>query len=179
MTNPQGPIQEELLLFEQSGQLYALPASTVREVLRAFSAVPLPGAPTMVEGVLNVRGEIIALLNLQRRFGLPDRPLSLLDHFVIAWEGTRWVALRVDRVINLLRLPTKNAADAGRYIAKSDVIGGVAISPDGMVLIHDLGRFLTQAERDLLSNAMAPSASTGPLPPPASSPQKIRNGGNR
>ena len=80
---------DELLIFEQAGQLYALPSSIVKEVLRAFSATPLPNAPPMVEGLLNVRGEIIPLVNLRRRMGLPERPLSLTDHFIVAHDGNR------------------------------------------------------------------------------------------
>ena len=58
---------EDLLIFEQSGQKYAVRSAVVREVLRAFSAVTLPKAPPLVEGILNVRGEIIPLLNMRRR----------------------------------------------------------------------------------------------------------------
>ena len=56
---------EDLLIFEQSGQQYAVRSVIVREVLRAFSAVPLPNAPPIVEGILNVRGEIIPLLDMR------------------------------------------------------------------------------------------------------------------
>ena len=133
----------------------------------------------MVEGVLNLRGEIIALLNLRRRCGLPDRPLALTDHFVVAWEGTRWVALRVDRVVNLQRLPIKKTADAGRYISGSDVISGVATSPDGIVLIHDLGRFLSPGERDFLSSRVTPSTTDSPSSEPTSLTQETLTGALR
>jgi len=154
-------LMEDLLIFEQSGQQYAVRSSVVREVLRAFSAVPLPNAPPIVEGILNVRGEIIPLLDMRRRFGLPARPLSVTDHFVIAWEGGRWVALRVDRVLNFERLPVKKTRDAGKYVSGSELIEAVASGPEGMVLIHDLGRFLASAERDAIGSALSAAAASG------------------
>ncbi|MBL9042389.1 MAG: purine-binding chemotaxis protein CheW [Myxococcales bacterium] len=152
---------EDLLIFEQSGQKYAVRSAVVREVLRAFSAVTLPKAPPIVEGILNVRGEIIPLLNMRRRFGLPELPPSVTDHFVIAWEGTRWVALRVDRVLNLERLPVKKTSDAGKYISSAELVDGVATGQDGMILIHDLGRFLGSAEKQALTQALTHSTGTG------------------
>ncbi len=149
---------DELLIFEQAGQLFALPSSVVKEVLRAFSATPLPNAPPMVEGILNVRGDIIPLINLRKRLGLPDRPLSLTDHFIVARDGNRLIALRVDRVLNLQRVPHRRPLDPGRFATGSEVISSVAATPDGMVLIHDLGRFLSQAERTQLDVAVNVSA---------------------
>ena len=146
---------EELVLFEQSGERYALRSSVVREVLRAFSFVPLPKAPPIVEGLINLRGEILPLLNTRRRFGLSDRPLSLSDHFIIAWQGSRWIALRVDRVLNLERLPIYKASEQGKYIAGNELVAGVAQTPDGMILIQDLARFLSAAETEALSAALS------------------------
>ena len=149
---------DELLIFEQAGQLFALPSSVVKEVLRAFSATPLPNAPPMVEGILNLRGDIIPLINLRRRMGLPERPLSLTDHFIVARDGNRLLALRVDRVLNLQRVPQRRHLDPGRFSSGSEVISSVAATPEGMVLIHDLGRFLSQAEGASLDSAIDAAA---------------------
>ncbi len=151
-------VTEELLIFELGERLYALPSSQVREVLRAFSAVPIPIAPAIVEGLLNVRGDIIPLLSLRRRLGIAERPLSLTDHFIIAKEGSRLLALRVDRVVNLQRASFQRPFDPGRYASGSEVISGVATIPDGMVLIHDLGRFLSAEQREPLDRAVREAA---------------------
>ncbi len=161
---PRSPVSnEEVVVFELSGQRYALLSSAVREVVRAFSAVPLPKAPPLVEGILNVRGEIIVLLNLRRRFGILEKPLSVSDHFIIAWDGVRWVALRVDRVLNLMRLPIRSLAAGEQALSLSlssspsqgELISGVGIASDGLVLIHDLPRFLSASEQELISQALA------------------------
>lgn len=149
----------ELLIFELAGQLYALPSSVVKEVLRAFSAVPIPNAPPIVLGLINVRGEIMPLLSLRTRLGVEEKPLSLTDHFIIAKDEHRQVALRVDRVLNLQRVPFSRPFDPGRFASGSEVISGIATIPEGMVLIHDLGRFLSDSQRAQIDSAIRELAS--------------------
>lgn len=153
--------QEQIVLFEIDQQLYGLPFSCVREVLRAFSFSPLPNAPPIVEGLLNVRGELMPLLNLRKRLGFPEKPLSLTDHFLIARDQNRWVALRVDRVVKLAAWPTLKAADAGRFVSQSELISAVAATQEGLLLIQDLTKFLTPTERQKVFAAV-PSAPKNP-----------------
>src|SRR4051794_33042700 len=98
------PLPREVLLFTLEGQRYALPSADVRELVRAVRLTPLPRAPDVVEGLLNLRGELLPVLALRRRFRLPPRPLSPMDHLIIARAGTRLVGLRVDRAEGLLPL---------------------------------------------------------------------------
>jgi purine-binding chemotaxis protein CheW len=115
----------------------------------------LPQAPPTVDGILNVRGETIVLLNLRKRFGLADKPLSVSDHFIIAWAGARAVALRVDRVLNLMRLPIRSLADAERFLTQPELVCGVAVTEDGMVMVHELESFLSITDHELLAQALA------------------------
>jgi len=145
----------ELVSFEIDGGRYALLASAVREVVRAVSIVPLPKAPAIVEGVIDVRGTIAPVLDIRTRFGLPSRPLSHTDHFVIAWSQGRIVALRVDRALDLLRLDPGQVDDTRSAVPGSEYIAGVARLQDGLLLIHDLETFLSQAEQARLDAALA------------------------
>jgi len=79
----------ELLIFELAGQRYGLAVDDVREVVHAVSISPLPKAPAVVEGVINVRGTVTAVLDIRRRFGHPAKPLAPSDHFVLARAGER------------------------------------------------------------------------------------------
>lgn len=150
-------MEEEILIFELAAGRYALRSAAVREVLRAFSAVRLPQAPPFVEGLLNLRGEIIPLLDIRKRFGLPHKSMALSDHLIIATDGSLAgpVALRVDRVLHLARLPIQSLAASEALLARTDIVAGVAIAPDGLVLIHDLPRFLSPADREALARTLA------------------------
>lgn len=147
----------EVLVFQVGEHRYAIPSAQVRELIRAVRIVPLPRAPAIVEGVINVRGEVIPVLDLRTRFRLPPKPLEPTDHFVLAWAGPRPVALRADRAVDLIRLDPRQVQDARAVVPNVEYVAGVAKLPDGLVLIHDLATFLSEAEAMTLDQALAPA----------------------
>ena len=145
----------EVLLFTLEGQRYALPTQDVRELIRAVRLTPLPRAPAVIEGLLNLRGELLPVLDLRRRFRLPARPLSSMDHLIIAHAGARSVALRVDRAEGLLTLEPATFDPAPQHLPGVGYVAGALKLPDGLVLMHDLRTFLSEAEGLALDEALA------------------------
>ncbi|ADO68679.1 chemotaxis protein CheW [Stigmatella aurantiaca] len=148
------PTPHEVLLFVLEGQRYALPSADVRELARAVSLTPLPHAPDVVEGLLNLRGKLLPVLDLRRRFRLPPRPLSPSDHFIIARAGPRDVGLRVDRAEGLLSLEPGTLDETPRELPGVGYVAGAVKLPDGLVLVHDLRTFLSEAESLALASAL-------------------------
>lgn len=144
----------EVLVFEVGGQRYALASSGVKELARAVTVVRLPKAPAIVEGVINARGAVVPVLDLRSRFRLPAKALEPADHLVLAWAGDRLVALRVDRALDLVRLGADVVEDAQRLTPGAEYVAGVAKLPEGLVLIHDLRTFLSEAEATALGEAL-------------------------
>src|SRR5947207_2973246 len=101
----------EILIFEVGGQRFGLPVADVQEIVRAVPLLQLPGTPVGIEGVINVRGSVVPVLDIRRQFHLPARPLEYTDHLVIARVTDRLVALRVDRATDLIRLPSADVQD--------------------------------------------------------------------
>jgi len=95
-------------------------------------------------------------LDLRKRLGLPAKPLDAADHFVLAHAGARDVVLRVDRVLDVLDVPPGDIEQVCRIASTEAFLDGIAKLPDGLVLIHDLGRFLSAADALALDSAMAP-----------------------
>ena len=127
----------------------------MRELVRAVAITPLPNAPALIEGVVNVRGRILPVLDVRARFRLPARPLDPSDHFIVASAGARGVILRVDRATHLAMVgeaAAPTSAPAAVYEA------GIATLDDGMVLVHDVAAFLSEAESEGLDAAMGASA---------------------
>ena len=145
----------DVLLFLLEGHRYALPMDDVRELIRAVRLTPLPRAPAVVEGLLNLRGELLPVLDMRRRFRLPARPLSSTDHLVVARAGPRSVALRVDRAEGLLALETGQLDASPRELPGVGYVAGALKLPDGLVLLHDLRTFLSEAEALELDEALA------------------------
>ncbi|WP_395811322.1 chemotaxis protein CheW [Archangium minus] len=149
------PTPREVLLFTLEGQRYALPMEDVRELIRAVRLTPLPRAPVVVEGLLDLRGELLPVLDMRRRFRLPARPLSSSDHLVVAQAGARRVALRVDRAEGLLALEPGSLDSTPRELPGVGYVAGALKLPDGLVLLHDLRTFLSEAEALELEEALA------------------------
>jgi len=144
----------EVLLFTLEGQRYALPLEDVRELVRAVRLTPLPRAPAVVEGLLDLRGELLPVLDLRRRFRLPARRLSPSDHLIVAQAGRRNLALRVDRAEGLLALEPGQLDASPRELPGVGYVAGALKLPDGLVLLHDLRTFLSEAEALELEEAL-------------------------
>lgn len=144
----------EILRFDLDGSRFAVFASAAREVLRAVAIAPLPRAPGAVEGVINVRGELVPALDIRLRFGLPSRALTADQHIVVAHAGTRPVALRVDRAVEVLTIDEAAIASASTVVPGTHLVAGIATLPDGLVVIHDLDRFLSADESSAVDAAL-------------------------
>ena len=133
------PAFMDVLIFEIDGQRHGLPAADVQELLAALLVMPLPGAPDGIEGVINLRGEIVPVLDVRKRFGMATKPVALADHFIVVRTSDRALALHVDRVVELARL------DAGALAALETQTTRVAKHGDAMVLLHRVQDFSAEA----------------------------------
>jgi purine-binding chemotaxis protein CheW len=149
-----------LVVFALHGERFALQGRAVREVVRAVAVAALPDAPGVVEGVINYRGRLAPVLDVRSRFGLPPQLLDPSQHFILADAGSRLVALRVDRALDLLEVPADAIEAADSVAPGSRRTEGVARLPDGLVVIHDLERFLSLDEGNALDAALS-AAGTG------------------
>lgn len=144
----------EILIFEIAGRRFGALLPDVVEVLRSATISPLPKAPPVIEGVLNVRGTVIPVLDIRIRFDLPGKPLELTDQLIVVRTQQHIAALRVDQAIDIVRIMDADIVDAKDVLPSSTYIAGVAKLPDGLVLINDLNAFLTQAEKEQLGHAL-------------------------
>lgn len=144
-----------LLILEVDGHRYALHAREVKELLRAALPTRLARAPDVIEGVLNIRGRIAAVLDLRARFGLPRRAMKSSDVLIACEAGERLLALRADAIVDLLQVPASALANARHAGATSVYASGVVLLEDGLLLIADIPAFLDAAEQDSLARALA------------------------
>jgi purine-binding chemotaxis protein CheW len=143
-----------LLVFSIDGQRYGLHLPAVQTVVRAVEFTPLPRVPDIITGIINMRGKVIPLVNIRRRFRLPERDIKLTDQFIVADTARRTVALSADSVEGAVEYSDENIAAPDTILPKMEYIEGVAKLADGMVLIHDLDRFLSLDEEKALDDAL-------------------------
>lgn len=139
----------ELLVIWLDGDPYGIPIERVREIVRLRSITPVPRVPDAVRGVISLRGEIVQVLDLRRRLGLPALSLDAGSRrhriVVLHAEDGQMAGLLVDRVSEVLRTP----ADAARPPAAREVDAVVALVPHGdrFVSLFDVDRLLELGRR--------------------------------
>ena len=137
-----------LLLVHLGGTVVGLPASSVRELLRAVAITSVSGAPTIIEGVVNVRGQLVPVIDVRRRLALPAKTLDPDEFLVILREGTRTLAMRVDDVDDLVEIPADGAEPSVELSPALRVLAGLTARPDGVLVIYDPAAFVSQAEAE-------------------------------
>ena len=144
----------QLVVFTLDDRRYGLALSAVERAVRMVDVTPLPQAPQIVLGVVNVQGRVVPVVNLRRRFRLPERDFALADQLLIARTARRPVALAADAVTGVLEYSAQEAAGAPDIVPGIEYVEGVVKLPDGLVLIHDLDRFLSLEEEAALGRAI-------------------------
>lgn len=145
--------QNQFVVFTLDEQRFGLELTAVERVVRRVEITPLPKAPEIVLGVVNVRGRVIPVVDIRRRFRLPERRPALSDQIIIARTAQRAVALAVDATIEVLDRPQEDIIEALRVLPGIEYVEGVLKLKDGLILIHDLNRFLSLEEEAALDRA--------------------------
>lgn len=149
---------DSLIVFAMDDRRYALPLRAVDRVVRMVAVTPLPKAPDIVFGVVNIQGRVIPVINMRRRFRLPEREIALTDQLVVAHTVRRPVALVADAVLDVIACPVQSLIAAEEVLPNIEYVEGVIKLADGLILIHDLDKFLSLEEEDFLDYALENSA---------------------
>jgi purine-binding chemotaxis protein CheW len=139
----------QMLTFSLDDVLYGVNVSQVREVKNFEGVTPVPYAPEYVRGVTNLRGEVIPVIDLRKRFGMPVTKNENTNIMIIV-QHTHPVGVMVDAVMEVLTLP-KNDIEANNdslIIDKSEAVLGVAKHDKSLIILLDL---LKVASKDSLT----------------------------
>jgi len=143
-----------LLVLTLGNQRYALPLHTIDRVVRMAAITPLPKAPDIILGVVNIQGRIIPIINMRRRFHLPEREIALTDQLIVAHTVRRPVALVADAVLDVIACPIQKLIAAEHIVPGVEYVEGVIKLEDSLILIHDLDKFLSLEEENSLVHAL-------------------------
>jgi len=146
--------ETDLLIFRIDDSRYALPLENVLKVELAAAVTPLPNAPSVVAGIINVHGRLLPVMDVRRRLGLPSRDMRLDDHLILARTFRRDLLLWVEQVPRVERCSAAAQADADTVLEQLPHFAGITALKDNLVLIHDLEKFLSEDEEKQLTQAM-------------------------
>jgi purine-binding chemotaxis protein CheW len=146
--------ETQLVVFRMEKEEFACDINDVREVLKMVRVTPLPRSLDFVEGVINLRGEVIPVIDLRKRFGLSEAERTDDSRIIIVEVEDRMVGLTVDSVTEVTRLGNTQIQEAPTQVAgqQTNLIMGVGKINDRMLIILNLDRILTTEEQIALAD---------------------------
>ncbi len=138
----------QLVTFRLQDESYGINVMQVQEVLRVSEIAPVPGAPVYVLGIINLRGNVVTVIDTRTRFGLPTAELSDSSRIVIIESDKQVVGILVDSVAEVVELRTSeidSAPNVGNE-ESSRYIQGVATRNENLLIVVDLNKLLTKEE---------------------------------
>jgi purine-binding chemotaxis protein CheW len=142
------------VVFALADRQFALPLEAVQRVVHAVAVTQLPKAPEIVAGLVNYQGEILPVINISRRFHLPEKPIQPGHHFIIVQARRKGYVLVADSVTAVIKESRENIIPPAAIIAGMEFLAGVMKLRNGMMLIPDLDRLLTHEESLILKKAV-------------------------
>lgn len=138
----------QLVTFRLADETYGINVMHVQEVLRITEIAPVPGAPSYVLGIINLRGNVVTVIDTRSRFGLPSTETDDSSRIVIIESEKQVVGILVDSVAEVVELkvseidsaPNVGNDESSRYIQ------GVANRTDDLLIVVDLNKLLTEEE---------------------------------
>jgi purine-binding chemotaxis protein CheW len=141
----------QLLTFKLDEQEYALNIANVVQVVRMVAVTKTPQAPHYVEGVVNLRGKVIPVVDIRKRYNLPGKPCDLNTQLLIARTDRRLMALIVDVVSKVLTLPSGQLEPPAHIGPEMDNLAAVGKLGDRLLLILDPATLLPEGQLDRIS----------------------------
>lgn len=145
----------QLVTFEVGSEEFAIPILSVQEINRMMEITRVPQSPQFVEGVINLRGKIIPVVDLRQRFGMPPAERNGDNRIIVVEVSGRVIGFTVDRVNEVLRIESGIVEPAPAMVASldSDYVQGVGKLPDRLLILLELGNLFRGEELESIEKA--------------------------
>jgi len=132
---------------------YGIDIMDIEEILRMIDITKVPKAPSFVEGIINIRGKVIPIVDLRKKMGIPANEYTNSTRIIVVNLRGKQVGFIVDHVEEVLRVESKlvDKAPAASTSVDNSYIKGVARLPSGMVIILDVHFIFGNNEANALS----------------------------
>lgn len=142
----------QLVTFSIGEEEFGVNILKVQEIIRTMEITKVPRSPDFVEGVINLRGKVIPIIDLRRRFGLAPIPEDKDTRIIVIEINSIIVGFVVDAVSEVLRIPASTVGPPPPVVAgvESDYISGVGQLADRLLIMLDLDRLLSSEDISML-----------------------------
>jgi len=143
----------QLVTFSIGEEEFGVDILKVQEIIRTMEITKVPRAQEFVEGVINLRGKVIPIIDLRRRFGLDSKAHDKHTRIIVIEINNMIVGFVVDSVSEVLRIPASTVEPPPPVVAglESDYISGVGKLHDRLLILLDLDKLLSGEDMEALS----------------------------
>ncbi|SOB57721.1 Chemotaxis protein CheW [Pseudodesulfovibrio profundus] len=142
----------QLVTFSIGEEEFGVNILQVQEIIRTMEITNVPRAPEFVEGVINLRGKVIPIVDMRSRFGLESKEHDKYTRIIVVEIGMIIVGFVVDSVSEVLRIPASSVQPPPPVVAgmDSDYIDGVGKLEDRLLILLDLDSLIDNEEMEAL-----------------------------
>ncbi len=142
----------QLVTFSIGEEEFGVDILKVQEIIRTMEITKVPRADVFVEGVINLRGKVIPIIDLRRRFGLDSKPHDKHTRLIVIEINNMIVGFVVDSVSEVLRIPAGTVEPPPPVVAgvESEYISGVGKLQDRLLILLDLDKLLSSEDMEAL-----------------------------
>ncbi|SBV93340.1 Chemotaxis protein CheW [uncultured delta proteobacterium] len=143
----------QLVTFSIGEEEFGVDILKVQEIIRTMEITKVPRAQDFVEGVINLRGKVIPIIDLRRRFGFASKPHDKHTRIIVIEINNMIVGFVVDSVSEVLRIPAATVEPPPPVVAgvESEYISGVGKLEDRLLILLDLDKLLSGEDMEALS----------------------------
>src|SRR3990172_534435 len=152
----QAAIESQYVTFELAEETYGVNVGDAIEVIRLVAMAEPPEAPPYVIGLINIRGQVVPVVDMRRRLSLESADYTLTTPILIARVQSWTVGLIVDKVKEVIMLPTAMIEPPSGAFSKSRYVAGVAKIDAELIFLLDLAGLFSNNDARLLEGLFAP-----------------------
>jgi purine-binding chemotaxis protein CheW len=159
------PKEYQLVAFTIGDQEFGMDINQVREIIRLVQITHLPKAPVFIEGAVNLRGQVLAVIDLAKRLGLKPKERGSTTRIIVIEVGDNTVGMIVDSVSEVLRLSSDCMEDVPTLVdteVPEHYIRGIVKLKDRLLVFLDLNRVITPEEFSHVERHVKPSLVSSP-----------------
>jgi len=145
----------QIVGFRIGNEMYGVRIGSVREIVRVPEITSVPSAPEMIEGVINLRGKIIPVMDLRKRFGLTEIVQDKRNRILVVELDGKLIGLIVNAASEVLKIPPSDIEAPGSVFAEgeSSYVTGVGKLKGRLVILLDINKLLHRPEYKRLEEA--------------------------
>jgi purine-binding chemotaxis protein CheW len=171
----------QLVVFDLASEHYGVDISDVREIMRMQNITKVPGAVSYVEGVINLRGKVLPVLDLRKRLGLKVAEQTEESRIVVVDIADGEVGVIVDAVTEVLRVPNASIEPPSSMVAQgnSDYLRGIAKLTDRLIILLDLNKLLSsKVDSDAIARVLGDNVAELKKQPADAEVETVKASGN-